>query len=438
MKLLSETPFLTPDRMIRMYEFPNGLRALLLKDAAAPVVAYQTWFRVGSRREKLGTTGIAHLFEHLMFNETEHLKPGELDRMIELRGGHTNAATWVDWTYYQNDLPASELELIIRLEADRMAHLVLHSPQLESEREVVMNERRFVVEDNVDGFMSEQLFQLAFTKHPYHWPTIGFMQDIQAISLEDARSFYRTYYAPNQATLVVVGDIDEQKTLDWIEQYYGQIKPQSIPKEEFVKEPPQEKERRSTFVKPVVTERLLIGYKAPEFLDPRHLRLQILADILLGGPSSRLYRELIVEKEIASSADVDITPFRDPGMFQIRVTLQQGHKAQEAEECIYAQLRSIQEHGPTQDEVDRAKARFLTGFYLGLQTAHGKAAALGEHEITAGDYRNLFRSVDEFKKVSVQQIQDAARTFFRPEARTVIIATPEAQPSQPPPKTAHP
>src|SRR5262245_54692377 len=217
--IVSEYPF-SASLTVRMHRLENGLQVILLRDPAAPVFAYQTWFAVGSRHEKEGTTGIAHLFEHLMFNQTETLAPGEFDRKLETVGGETNAATWVDWTYYRDNLPQAELPLVVALEADRMAHLVLGDKQVESEREVVANERRFRVEDDVDGFLNEELFKLAFTVHPYHWPTIGWMKDIHAISIDDCRAFYRTYYAPNNATLVVVGDVDEERVLALVEQHY--------------------------------------------------------------------------------------------------------------------------------------------------------------------------------------------------------------------------
>ncbi|HZS41130.1 MAG TPA: pitrilysin family protein, partial [Polyangia bacterium] len=174
MELVSEHPF--GSLMTRLHRLPNGLRVLLLRDPSAPLVAYQTWFAVGSRHEREGTTGIAHLFEHLMFNQTESHPPGEFDRLLETVGGETNAATWVDWTYYRDSLPRAELQLAVELESDRMAHLVLGEDQVESEREVVANERRFRVEDDVDGFLSEELYRAAFTRHPYHWPTIGWMR----------------------------------------------------------------------------------------------------------------------------------------------------------------------------------------------------------------------------------------------------------------------
>ena len=197
-----------------MYRLDNGLKVILLRDPAAPVFAYQTWFAVGSRHEREGKTGIAHLFEHLMFNETESLPPGEFDRKLEAAGGETNAATWVDWTYYRDNLPQGGAGAGgARSRPIAWRTWCWATTQVESEREVVANERRYRVDDDVDGFLNEELYKLAFTTHPYHWPTIGWMEDIEAITIDDCRTFYRTYYAPNNATLVIVGDIDEARTL---------------------------------------------------------------------------------------------------------------------------------------------------------------------------------------------------------------------------------
>lgn len=427
MNPVSSHPFGSGGLCARMYQLDNGLRVLLLRDPAAPIVAYQTWFRVGSRHEREGKTGIAHLFEHLMFNETSHLKPGEFDRLLEERGGHSNAATWVDWTYYQDDLPAEDLHLAVRLEADRMEHLVIRDHQIESEREVVMNERRFRVEDDVDGFMSEEIFRLAFEHHPYHWPTIGWMRDIKGISVDDALAFYRTYYAPNNATLVLVGDFEETAALDLIARHYAHLPPQPIPQEVRVIEPAQTGERRALYKKPVANDKLLLAYKAPSMLDPEHLQLQVLSDILMGGASSRVYRDLVVEREVASSLGASVMPFRDPGLWEISVSVQRGHSALEAETLIDEHIERIKEEGPTEAELERSKARFLTHFYAEMRSAHGKAEALGHYETTCGDYQRLFAIPQALRAITVADVHHVARHYLRGEARTVVMATPQGR-----------
>src|SRR3984957_15773023 len=252
---------------IHRYRLDNGLTVLLLVDASAPVACYHTWFKVGSRHEKPGKTGLAHLFEHLMFNETENLKAGTFDRKLEENGAETNAATWVDWTYYHESLPADRIKLAVKLEAERMARLVLREPQVASEKEVVANERRYRVDDDIEGAANELLYKAAFVTHPYRWPTIGWMEDIQGFTPEDCAAFYRTYYAPNNATLVVGGDVRERDLLLAIRDEYGAIPGQTIPAEDIVPEPPQLEPREHEIRKPTATAKLLMAFKGPALGD---------------------------------------------------------------------------------------------------------------------------------------------------------------------------
>lgn len=426
--LVSEQPFGEGGLVSRLYQLPNGLKVLLLRDPSAPVFAYQTWFSVGSRHERQGKTGIAHLFEHLMFNETQNLPHGEFDRRFELAGGSTNAATWVDWTYYQDDLPASELALAVSLESERMQNLLVRERQVETERGVVISERQMRVDDDVDGFMSEELFRLAFTTHPYHWPTIGWMQDIRNLNLDDCVSFYRTYYAPNNATVVVAGDIDEAQTLELIGKHYGGIAAQTIPAPASIVEPPQTEQRLVRFRKPVLTDKILMGYKSPAQHDPDHIRLELLGEILIGSASSPIYRDLVIEKEIFSSLGGSVTPFRDPGLWEIAASLHRGHNADEGLALFDQHIAHFVAHGPTLDQLERARARTLTSFYLSLKTAHGKASSLGESQTTLGDYRELWRVPQILRSITVEELHAVAQRYLRPEQRTVVIAEPSGEP----------
>src|SRR3954464_1303775 len=285
----------------RRFRLENGLGLISAVDRRAPIVALQTWYRVGSRHERPGATGMAHLFEHLMFGQTERLPPGEFDRLVERTGGESNAATWVDWTYYRLSLPARDLALGIQLESGRMQHLVLEPTPVEAERDVVTNERRERVEDDVDGWLDEQLMAHAFTEHPYRWPTIGWMEDIRALSLPEIRAFYRTWYAPNNATIVCVGDFDEAQLMDLVATSYGAIPPATLPEVRSAAEPEQLRERIVRAPKPIATDRLLIGYKAPGQDEPHWATLEIVATLLAGCPSARLYRRLVIDREAASS-----------------------------------------------------------------------------------------------------------------------------------------
>jgi zinc protease len=423
MKVVSEHPFGT--LVTRHYQLENGLQVLFTRDPAAPVFAYQTWFAVGSRHEKEGTTGIAHLFEHLMFNQTETHAPGELDRLIEAAGGDTNAATWVDWTYYRDNLPSSELQLAVDLEADRMAHLTLGEKQVESEREVVMNERRFRVEDDVDGTLNEELYKLAFEKHPYHWPTIGWMRDIKNITIEDCRNFYRTYYSPNNATVVVVGDVDEKSTLDLIAAKYGAIPAQKVPAPRSIIEPAQEAERRAVFAKPVAADKLRLGYKSPPMGHADYPRLEVLSEILFGGNSARMHRRLVVDDERCVSVSAGLAPFREPGLYEIACSCKRGHNAAEVLAVLDEELTRVLVAPPTAEEVEIARTRLLTRLYRELRPPGGKAEALGHYHVTTGDYRYLFAIGDAYRAVTPADVHAAAQRLLVAAQRTIIIAEPD-------------
>lgn len=427
MQLVSQHPFGAGGLQARLYRLDNGLKVILVRDASAPIFAYQTWFAVGSRHEREGITGIAHLFEHLMFNQTENHPPGELDRLIEKAGGDTNAATWVDWTYYRDNLPRAELRLAVELEADRMAHLTLGDKQVESEREVVANERRFRVEDDVDGFLNEELYKLAFTTHPYHWPTIGWMRDIESITIDDCRAFYRTYYAPNNATVVLVGDVDENEALDLIQHRYGPIPAQTIPPDRAPPEPPQTSERRAAWPKPVSADKLRIGYKAPPLGHADYAALEVASEILFGGNSSRLHRRLVVDSEIAASTHAATAPFRDPGLYEIAVGMQRGHAAAEAEAMIYEELARLSSTALEPHELDTAKTRLTTHFWRELRPSSGKAEALGHYETTVGDYRKLFAVADGYAAVGAADVQRVVAAYLTPARRTVVVATPSGE-----------
>lgn len=410
----------------RRYRLGNGLGLITAIDKRAPIVALQTWFRVGSRHERPGATGMAHLFEHLMFGQTEALPPGEFDRLVERTGGESNAATWVDWTYYRLSLPARDLPLGVRLEAERMQHLVLETGPVESERDVVTNERRERVEDDVDGWLDEQLMAHAFTEHPYRWPTIGWMEDIRALSLAEIRAFYRTWYAPNNAVIICVGDFDEPALLDLVASHYGSIPAATLPEVPRIIEPEQTRERIVRAPKPIATDRLLVGYKAPGQDEPDWAVLEIVATLLAGCPSARLHRRLVIENESASSVDAQLTPFRDPSLLRLAVTAARGHSADEILATIDAELAQMAAQPPLAAEVEKAKAIAETDFWTSLVDVDGKAEALGHYEIALGDFRKVTQLAERLAQVTAADVARVVKTYLRPERRTIVIAEPES------------
>ena len=411
----------------RRFRLENGLGLIAAVDARAPIVALQTWYRVGSRHERPGATGMAHLFEHLMFGQTQGLPPGEFDRLVERTGGESNAATWVDWTYYRLSLPARDLPLGVRLEAERMQHLVLEHAPVEAERDVVTNERRERVEDDVDGWLDEQLMAHAFTVHPYRWPTIGWMEDIRALSLDDIRSFYRTWYAPNGATIVCVGDFEERVLLDLVASHYGSIAPGEVAPVAPIVEPLQTRERVVRAPKPIATDRLLIGYKAPGQDDPDWAAREILATLLAGCPSARLYRRLVIKNEVASSVDAQLTPFRDPSLMRLMVTTTRNHTADEILGIIDQELGEMAERPPLKAEVEKAKALAETDFWTALVDIDGRAEALGHYETALGDFRKVNTIAQRLAAVTAEDVAHVIRTYLKPERRTIVIATPEGE-----------
>jgi zinc protease len=410
-----------PATIVERWRLGNGLTVLVSIDRTAPIFSYHTWFSVGSRHEKKGKTGLAHLFEHLMFNETESLPAGVFDQKLEESGAESNAATWVDWTYYHESLPSEAQDLAVDLEGERMSRLVLRDPQVSSEKEVVANERRMRVDDDVDGAVSELLYATAFEQHGYGWPTIGWMDDIQGFTTDDCNAFYRTYYAPNNATVVVVGDIDRRRLLERVQTAYGALSSAEIPVEDVRPEPPQVVERRVEIEKPTPTEKVVIGYKGPALGDPDHAGLSLLSEVLFGGRASRLHRVLVQDTELALEARGWVSTFRDPGLFDVSVVAREGVTAEQVLEVLDRELDRVIAEPPTAAEIARVKARLELGSLQSMETAAGKAEQIGFWELLSGDPAGAFVRLAALRRVTASDLLRAARRFLRREGRTVIF-----------------
>jgi len=410
---------------VHRFRLANGLRLLLLVDRSAPVVSYSTWFRVGSRHEKPGKTGLAHLFEHLMFNESEGLAAGEFDRKLEENGAESNAGTWFDWTYYYESLPRDRFSLAVKLESQRMAKLVLREPQVVSEKEVVANERRLRVDDDIEGTANEILYKTAFTHHPYHWPTIGWMADIEGFTPDDCVAFYKTYYAPNNATVVVVGDVRDQDVLEKIAAAYGAIPSSTIPEEDTRPEPPQLDTREVVLAKPTASEKILFGFHGPALGDADHAALTLLNEVLFGGRASRMYRVLVTEKELCTDLRGWVSTFRDPGLYEVYFTARPGVTAADVVARGDAELARVREEVVTEEELERAKARLELGLVQSLETISGKAEQIGFYDTVLGDPAAAFRRLEAYRRVTAGELRTAARRYLTLEARTVIRVVPE-------------
>jgi zinc protease len=424
LEFVETVPFgasLTIDR----YRMQNGLSILLCEDKSAPVVSVHTWFRVGSRHEVEGKTGLAHLFEHLMFNEIEGRGAGEFDRKLEEAGAESNASTWLDWTQYNIAIPKEQLSLVLELESERMSKLVLREPQVTSEKEVVANERRYRVDDDVEGAVNELLWATAFTKHAYKWPTIGWMKDIEGFTTQDCEAFYRAYYAPNNAALVISGDFKTADVLRMICQRYGALPSSTLPLEDAQPEPPQTSERRLEVKKATSTEKVVVGYHAPALGDFDHPAISLLSEVLFGGRASRLHQRMVRELELASEVRGSVGPFHDPGLFEVYAAAREGHTAEELLAVLDEELKKVMDAPVTNEEMARASARFELGLLGGLETADGKASTIGFYEAVLGRPAAAFERLDATRRLTQSDLLRAARRYLDPSQRSVILVRPE-------------
>lgn len=407
---------------IHHFRMGNGLDIILWPDSRVPIFSYHTWFGVGSRHERGGRTGMAHLFEHMMFKATQNTADGEFDRVMEAHGAQTNAATWVDWTYYRQKLPAGNLEMVCRLEADRMEHLVVDADQLESEREVVINERLLRVDNDPDGRLYERLYAEAFGReHPYGWPTIGWMEDIRAITLEDCVAFYDRYYAPSSATIILVGDVDPAEALGLIQRYYGHL-PAREPAESFVLEPPErDAEVRVEIPLPVSSETAIYAWPAYSADHPDHAAMEVMDEILTGGLSSRLYRDLVVDSELVTSIGGWAPCWRYAGLYEISVTMRPGLAVEDAESRIDAAIAELCAHEPAERELLKARACLEADLLRGQADTNNRARELGEAAMSAGDFRWALSRAEAFRAVEAADVLRVARDLFRRSRRTTVI-----------------
>lgn len=406
---------------LRRFRLGNGLTVLTLVDRSAPTVSYHTWFRVGSRHERPGKTGLAHLFEHLMFNETRAHPPGDFDRLMERAGAEANAATWTDWTCYYENAPRDALPLLIDLEADRMSNLVLRGPQVASEKEVVANERKLRVDDDIEGKAVELLYESAYRRHPYRWPTIGSMDDIRGFTVRDCQEFYRAHYAPSNATVVIAGDFDEQKALSLVQRHYGGLSPSRTAKIPLAsKEPAQRAERVLQLSAPTPSEKLLLGYHAPSFSDSDTPALVVANEVLFGGRSSRLHRLFCLDEEIALSVRGSISPFVDPGLFEIWIFLREGKRRTDALRLLDRELDRLASKEPSPLELEKAINQLELSFLHSMETAGGKAEQIGFYETVCNDGAAVFKRLADYRGVTADDVKRVVAKYLRPSRRTRV------------------
>jgi zinc protease len=410
-----------PVRKVERFRLPNGLELLAMRDTIAPVATVETWVRVGSRFEKDGKTGISHLFEHLMFGATKNRAHGQFDKLLEEAGAETNAATFLDWTHYHDACPKDAVGLALELEADRLQNLVLGPDQVKSEKEVVANERRERVDDDVEGAISELLWSSSFDEHGYRIPTIGSMEDILSFTPEDCEAFYGTYYAPNNATLVVVGDFEWTSLLGDVQRLYGPMPPSDIPVEDVRPEPPQLAERRVEIEKPTATEKLALAWKAPALGDADHAPLSVLCEILFGGAPSRVHRALVRRAEIALDVRAWLGTFRDPSLIDAFVVAREGVTCEQLLEALDAIVDDVRREPPAASELARAQARLELEGLQGLESAAGKAESIGFNDVVLGDPGAVFTRLEAIRRVTRSDLLRVARRWLLPQYRTMVL-----------------
>jgi zinc protease len=409
---------------------PNGLKVVVWPDHDIPNVAMYTWYRVGSRNERPGITGLSHYFEHMMFNGTKTRAPGEFDRVMEASGGSNNAYTSSDVTVYQNWFPASATELIFDLEADRMRQLDFDPKVVESERGVVYSERRSSVDNDNFGTLLEQMQATAYVAHPYQIPTIGWPSDIEGWKIEDLQAYYKQYYAPNNALMLVVGAVDPEAVFKLAERYLAPLEAQPAPPPVTTREPPQLGERRIRVQRDAQTPLVAMAWHAGAAPDRQSRVMEVLLSILGDGDSSRLHQRLVEQERAAVQVGTQLEAGFDPGLAWVYAVVPPGFEVAKTEALIDEEIARLAKDGPSAAELAKARNQALAGFWRGLQTINGKAQALGTYEVFHGDYRKLFDAPAVYESITAEDVKQAAAQVLRKENRTVGVL------ESPPPGTA--
>ena len=414
---------------------PNGLKVLLKEEHKSPVVTFQIWYRVGSRNERLGTTGMSHLLEHMMFKGSKKYGPKQFSQTVQRNGENDNAFTSKDYTAYFENFAADRLETAMDLEADRMQNLLLDPKEFLFERDVVKEERRMRTDDDPTQTMVEQLLATAFAAHPYQWPVIGWMADIGNIARDDLLKHYRTYYAPNNATIVVVGDFRSDKALALIEKHFGAIpRGPDVPKVGAV-EPKQLGEKRAIVKQEAELPALYAAYKTPNLTSRDSYALNVLQGILSSGKSSRLYRSLVYDKQIALYAGGDYDDVStDPNLFTLYAGIMPGKTTEEVEKALYAEIDRFKNEPVTDEELQKAKNQAEAMFIMSQDSVFYQAMLLGQFE-TVASWHYLERYLDGIRAVTKDDIQRVAKEYFVEDSRTVGILVPVKGES---PKAEHP
>ena len=418
------------DDHVHEFKLANGLKVLVQEDHRSPVVVPQMWYRAGSIDEYNGTTGVAHVLEHMMFKGTKKVPAGQFSRIVAAAGGRENAFTSRDYTVFFQQLEKSRLELSMRLEADRMANLDMADSEYAKEIQVVMEERRWRTEDKPQAQVGEQLMSTAFQVHPYGRPVIGWMNDLVQMTAQDARDWYKRWYAPNNATLVVVGDVDPKAVFRLAQKYFGPLKAHKLPQRKQQIEPEQKGERRVVVKAPAKLPYVAMAYQAPSMRDPEHdwepYALEILSGVLDGNPASRLNRDLVRRDRIA----VDVSSGYDavnrgPSLFEFDGTPSEGTSVEDLELAIRGEIENLKQNGVTEEELQRVKAQVIATDVYQRDSMFYQAMEIGQMESTGLSWRALNEYPKHLQAVTAEQVQAVARKYLDDDRLTVAILDPQ-------------
>jgi zinc protease len=410
-----------------MTTLANGMNVVMLEDHSTPIVHLQMWYHVGSKNEKPGRTGFAHLFEHMMFKGSKNVEPEGHPSYISSVGGQSNAYTNEDATVFWETVPAQYLPLVLWLEADRLASLRIEEKVFQTEREVVKEERRMRIENQPYGRLQELIADHAFVAHPYKHPVIGSMKDLEAASIGDVREFFQTYYVPNNATAVLVGDFDSKEALSLVSQFLGRVPKSDKPvPRDIPKEPAQTKERRVSINEEWPLPAVVVAHHITYDGDPDSYPLHIASKILSDGQSSRIYRKLVYEKGIALAAFGGGNIIDDPNLFFAVAIVQPGHTPEEAANALIAELDRLRSEPVTAAELQQAKNQFARDYILGRESNQSKAEQLGHAVVIHNDIKTADGEFDIFQDLTVADVQRVARRYFTPENRLVLTILPKA------------
>jgi zinc protease len=431
-------PVFSMENPVHSYELKNGMKVIVKEDHRSPVAISMVWYGVGSSYEHGGITGISHVLEHMMFKGTKRHPAGDFSAIIANNGGQENAFTSYDFTAYYQYLAADRLEIAFKLESDRMRNLSLPEKEFKKEVEVVKEERRLRTEDNPTSLTFEQFQAAAWVNSPYHNPVIGWMADLDSLKVDDLRDWYRKWYAPNNATLVVVGDVQPEQVLKLAKQYFGVLSADGIATVKPQNEEKQRGERRVTVKAPAELPYLIIGYKAPvlgqaeEEWEP--YALEVLASLMAGGDTSILQRELVRGKELASGIDADYSAFsRMKNLFTIDAIPAQGHDVAEIEKAIEQQVAGLRDKPVTQEELDRVKAGVIASEIYQRDSVQHQAIVIGMLETLGLGWQTMDEYADRINAVTAEQVQAVARKYLIDEHKTVAVLDPQPiDPNNPP------